>query len=252
MDEDQTQTAADAAVDVNAGATKTEAKTEAKTAETAKAPPVAEQRLTMTLAEYQANQDRIRELEAYKAADADRAEKQEAARLKTLAEKEGSDKALQAQREQLKAKEKEWADKYNSLQKAIGDEKIDAAISKAMEGITFIGKTPETRAAAAADFRTLVKASAGLTATQDAAGAWLIRDQSGRDASDALAEIVKAKSYLIASDTQGGAGGGGSADAGRQGSNVDESNPYVKHFREFQATNRNRAAGNAFIPAFNN
>lgn len=249
MDEDQIQTDGEAAA--NANATQEQTKT-ATTAAAAKPQPVAEQRLTMTLAEYQANQDQLRELRAYQAAEAERVEKQEAARLKTLAEKEGVEKALVAQREASKAKEREWSGKYESLQKAIGDEKIDAAITKAMEGITFIGKTPETRAAAAADFRTLVKASAGLQATQDAAGAWLIRDAQGRDAKDALAEIVKTKSYLIASDTQGGAGGGGSADAGRQGSNLDENNPYVKHFREHQAANRNRAASNAFIPALNN
>lgn len=174
---------------------------------------IAEQKLSITVAEWQEREAKLAEYEQYKRAEAERDEKKNQEKLRLMADKEGADKALQTQREQLKLKEKEWEDRYNSLQKAIGDEKIEAAISEAMTGLDFIGKTREVKAAVAADFRNLLRSSSQLKAVQDSQGKWTVRDENGRAAKDALAELIKAKSYLIATDVQGGVANGGGFDA---------------------------------------
>lgn len=213
----------------------TETKTvEAKAGE-AKPSPLGEQKLTITVAEWQATQAKLNEFGQYKQAEAERAEKREQDKLKLMGEKEGVEKALQAQREQSKVREKESADKFAALHQTIASEKVDATIASAIAGRTFIGQTDDVRAEAARDFQDIVRASGRFSATQDAAGKWSVRETAtGRDATEVLGEIIKAKSYLFKATTDGGV----NIDGSHSGGNDSAKSQAVREFEQWQSQNQ--------------
>jgi hypothetical protein len=197
-----------------------------KAAEKAVEKPAEQPSVKLTVEQYQAFIDIQREHAESKKREAAEAEKREQAKLKLMAEKDGVEKALEAQRNTSKVKEQEWEDRFNSLHQAIAQEKVDAVIAASISGKTFIGQTDEVRAEAARDFQALMRSSGRFSATQDAAGKWTVRETAtGRDASEVLAEETKRKSYLFAATTQGGVENGGNATAAQQQQQENRLNP---------------------------
>lgn len=182
----------------------------------------AEPTVTLTVSQYQAQMERDREYAEYKAAQAAALEAKENARLKAMAEKGDVEKALAETREREERRYKELETKHSALLQRLADQHRDAAISAAVAGRKFVGQTDEIRAQAARDFQDIVRASGRFSAAQDERGEWVVKETAtGRPAKEVLAEIVKAKSYLFAAETDGGVGNGGNAaDAARQGESV--------------------------------
>lgn len=170
--------------------------------------PAPEPTVTITVAQYQAQVERDRKWAEVEAAQAAELDKRDQARIKALAEKGDVEKALGELRDKEQKRFKELEEKHTGLLQSLADEKRDATISSFLAGHQFVGETDAVRQAAAKDFQDVVRGR--FSASQDAQGKWsVIETATGRPAGEVLAEQVKARPYLFAATTQGGANGGG-------------------------------------------
>lgn len=135
----------------------------------------------------------------------------EAERLRALAEKGQVEEALAQQRSAWEQKHAEALSRYTQLEQQVFTERKNAAISEAFHGRSFVGDSPEQRAATAAMVRRLLQDD--FEAARDASGALAVRDKvSGRPAADVLRERLNTPQYAIffAPSSRGGSGSDGS------------------------------------------
>ncbi len=155
------------------------------------------------LAQIQA--DKARELEA-----------KEQERLKILAEKEGAEKALEAQRTGLESKLTAAEQRAQQIERRMLDANKSAVIAQALAGVTFAGDTAEDQAEAAAQLRLLLERD--VEASLDANGNVLVRDRTtGRPADQVLREALAGKKFahFLARKGGDGTGGGGGDRTGK-------------------------------------
>jgi hypothetical protein len=135
------------------------------------------------------------DLERYQAAVA-RLEEIDAAAAKARAEAE------------LTAEREAHAAEVARLRGDLARRTIDEEIRRALDGRSFVGDDAAANAQMARDLIDLFRPR--LAAAQDDAGRWRVTEKdAGRPAADALAEWLKARTWLFRATAQGGANGGG-------------------------------------------
>ena len=134
-------------------------------------------------------------------------EAKEAERLRALAEKGQIEEALAQQRKAWEQKHAEAVSRYTQLEQQVHAERKNSAIAEAFHGRTFVGETPEQKAATAAMVRRLLQDD--FETTRDASGALVVREKvSGRPAAEVLRERLDSPQFAIffAPSSRGGSG----------------------------------------------
>ena len=125
----------------------------------------------------------------------------------SLAEKGQIEEALAQQRKAWEQKHAEALSRYTQLEQQVHAERTNTAIAEAFHGRTFVGETPEQRAATAAMVRRLLQDD--FETTRDASGALVVREKvSGRPAAEVLRERLDSPQFAIffAPSSRGGSG----------------------------------------------
>jgi hypothetical protein len=182
------------------------APTPAPVAATPPAPPAASPpTIPLTVEEYQRLRETERRLGEFQAEKARELQDKESARLKALADKGESDKALAEQRATYEARVQEASDRYANLESLYLGEKKANVIGDALAGIKFVSPDAERDARA--------KLAVAVTAARDAAGTIVVRDPTGRPAADVIREALASPAYahFLAADARGGTHRGSAA-----------------------------------------
>jgi hypothetical protein len=167
--------------------------------------------IPLSVEEYQRLRSLEKQIEEFRNLHQSALESKEAERLRVLAEKGQIEEALAQQRKTWEQKHAEAVNRYAQLEQQIHAERTSTAIAEAFSGRTFVGETPDQRAAAAAMVRRLLQDD--FETTRDASGSLVVRDKvSGRPAAEVLRERLNAPQFAIffAPSSRGGSGSEGS------------------------------------------
>ena len=158
--------------------------------------PPAPPTIPLTVEEYQRLRSLEEQLEEVRKIQQSALETKEAERLRALAEKGQIEEALAQQRKSWEQKHAEAVARYSQLEQQVHAERKNTAIAEAFHGRTFVGETPEQRAATAAMVRRLLQDD--FETTHDASGALVVREKvSGRLATDVLRERLESPQFAI-------------------------------------------------------
>ncbi len=163
--------------------------------------------IPLTVEEYQRLRSLEKQLEEFQKLQQSALEAKEAERLRVLAEKGQIEEALAQQRKTWEQKHAEAVSRYTQLEQQVHAERKNAAIAEAFHGRTFVGETPDQRAATAAMVRRLLQDD--FETTRDASGALVVREKvSGRPAAEVLRERLDSPQFAIffAPSSRGGSG----------------------------------------------
>jgi len=179
------------------------ARQQASAAGTSSIPPT----VPLTIEEYHRLRSLEKQLEEFQKGQQAALESKEAERLRALAEKGQIEEALDQQRKSWEQKHAEALSRYTQLEQQVHAERKNTAIMEGFHGRSFVGETPEQKAAAAAMVRRLLQDD--FETTRDASGALVVREKiSGRPAAEVLRERLDSSQFAIffAPSSRGGAG----------------------------------------------
>lgn len=140
-------------------------------------------------------------------------ELKEAEKLRVIAEKEGAEAALTAQKTSLETKLNETLSRYQQLERQTLDTHRDTAIAQLFAGRTFAGETSEDQAEMMADLKELIEKK--IEARRDANNKIVVVDKSSNlPVMDSLRAVLDGKRYANFFAPRGGGGGtsGGNGD----------------------------------------
>jgi hypothetical protein len=166
--------------------------------------------IPLTVDEYQRLRSLERQLDEFQKMQQSALEAKEAERLRALAEKGQIEEALAQQRKAWEQRHAEAVSRYSHLEQQIQAERKNTAIAEAFHARSFVGETPEQKAATAAMVRRLLHDD--FETTHDASGALVVREKvSGRPAAEVLRERLDSPQFAIffAPSSRGGSGSDG-------------------------------------------
>lgn len=162
----------------------------------------------------------LAQIEREKAAEV---ELKEAERLRAIAEKEGAEAALAAQKNTLETKLSASEQRYQQLERQTLETHRDTILAQAFAGRVFSGETSEDQAEMAADLRELLEKK--YESKRDQSGKIVVIDKAtGLPAALSLRNLLDGKRYasFFAPKGKGGGTGGGGGDKPPKDTPADE------------------------------